>query len=78
MGALYGFVKVDSEQLPAFDDATFAMRLLEEERVLVVPGSSFNVGYHDHFRVTFLPEAKVISDVFGRIDRLLGSWRRDR
>jgi alanine-synthesizing transaminase len=33
-------------------------RLLETEGVLVVPGSSFNVPYRNHFRVTLLPEAR--------------------
>jgi alanine-synthesizing transaminase len=39
--------------------------------VLVVPGSSFNVPYRDHFRVTLLPEPAVLRDVFARIDRVL-------
>ena len=42
-----------------------------EEGVLVVPGSSFNVPYRNHFRVTLLPEPGVMRDVFARIDRLL-------
>ena len=40
-----------------FDDHAFALELLETEGVLVVPGSSFNVPYRNHFRVTLLPEA---------------------
>ena len=44
---------------------------MEEEGVLVVPGSSFNVPYRNHFRVTLLPEASVMREVFGRIDKLL-------
>ena len=42
--------------------------------MLVVPGSSFNVVYRDHFRVTFLPEVEAIKEVFARIDRLLDAW----
>jgi alanine-synthesizing transaminase len=37
----------------------------------VVPGSSFNVPYRNHFRVTLLPEAPVLREVFARIDRVL-------
>jgi alanine-synthesizing transaminase len=44
---------------------------MEEEGVLVVPGSSFNVPYRNHFRVTLLPEAPVLREVFARIDRVL-------
>jgi alanine-synthesizing transaminase len=54
-----------------FDDHAFALQLLEEEGVLVVPGSGFNVGYRTHFRVTLLPPADVVREVFARIDRLL-------
>jgi alanine-synthesizing transaminase len=39
--------------------------------VLLVPGSSFNVPYRNHFRVTLLPEASVLREVFSRIDRVL-------
>ena len=30
--------------------------MLETEDVLIVPGSSFNVPYRNHFRVTLLPQ----------------------
>ena len=40
--------------------------------MLIVPGSSFNVPYRDHFRVTLLPQAEVMGEVFTRIDRALG------
>ena len=43
----------------------------EVEGVLVVPGSSFNVHYRNRFRVTLLPEAGTIGEVFRRIDSLL-------
>ena len=70
-GALYAFPRVVGAAARGFDDHHFALRLLEDEGVLVVPGSSFNVPYRDHFRVTLLPEADVLSDVFARIDRTL-------
>jgi alanine-synthesizing transaminase len=50
------------------------MELLTREHVLVVPGSSFNVPYNDHLRLTFLPDEETIREVFIRIDRLLGDW----
>ncbi len=45
--------------------------MLEEEDVLIVPGTSFNVPYRDHFRVTLLPEAPMLREVFTRIERVL-------
>ena len=77
-GALYGFVGVKNEALPDFDDARFAMALLEKKHVLVVPGSSFNVEYRDHFRVTLLPDEDTLSEVFGRMESLLDDWSAGR
>jgi alanine-synthesizing transaminase len=70
-GALYAFVRANRDVLPDFDDNAFAMALLEEKHVLVVPGSSFNVEYTDHFRITVLPDEEMIRTVFQRIESLL-------
>ena len=77
MGALYAFPGVSAATraaLPDFDDGRFAMELLEREHVLLVPGSSFNVPYRHHFRMTLLPDEETISEVFVRIERLLDRW----
>ncbi len=70
-GALYAFPGIDTARCPGFDDHAFALELLERECVLVVPGSSFNVAYRNHLRLTLLPEAEVMTDVFARIERTL-------
>ena len=70
-GALYGFPAVIGDAARGFDDHAFALEMLETEDVLIVPGSSFNVPYRNHFRVTLLPEASVLREVFARIDRVL-------
>jgi alanine-synthesizing transaminase len=70
-GSMYAFVGVDTGKLPGFDDQQFAMDLLEQQHVLVAPGSSFNVDYRNYFRITLLPQSKIIDDVFGRIDKVL-------
>jgi alanine-synthesizing transaminase len=70
-GALYGFPAVVGDAARGFDDHAFALQLLEEQDVLVVPGSSFNVPWRNHFRVTLLPEADVLREVFARIERVL-------
>jgi len=44
-GAMYGFIGVDTRDLPEFDDQQFALDLLEQKHVLVAPGVSFNVPY---------------------------------
>lgn len=70
-GALYAFPAVVGEAALGFDDHQFAVELLEHESVLIVPGSSFNVPYRSHFRVTLLPEPEQLREVFARIERTL-------
>jgi alanine-synthesizing transaminase len=70
-GALYAFPEVVGDAAVDFDDQAFALELLEEEDVLVVPGSGFNVPGSRHFRITLLPDAGLIREVFTRIDRAL-------
>ncbi len=70
-GAMYAFVRVRTDRLPDFDDNEFGLALLEEKGILIAPGSSFNVAYRDHFRMTLLPDGKTIRRVIGQIDELL-------
>lgn len=69
MGAMYGFVGVRVPELPGFDDQQFALDLLDQRQVLIVPGSSFNVPYRNHFRITLLPEAALMERVIDTIDQ---------
>ena len=70
-GSMYAFIGVDTNLLPGFDDEVFALELLEQQHVLVAPGSSFNTRYRDHFRITSLPDSDQLADVFGRIEAVL-------
>ncbi|MEO0421537.1 MAG: aminotransferase class I/II-fold pyridoxal phosphate-dependent enzyme [Pseudomonadota bacterium] len=74
-GAIYAFLRVRDDVVPSFDDEAFAMELLEQQHVLVVPGSSFNFPQRDHLRITLLPDREMLEDVFRRIHEVLGSWR---
>jgi alanine-synthesizing transaminase len=71
MGAMYAFVGVNREKLPNFDDQKFALELLERKHVLIAPGTSFNVPYTNHFRLTLLPDWDTMREVFARIESLL-------
>ncbi|MFC5571344.1 aminotransferase class I/II-fold pyridoxal phosphate-dependent enzyme [Lysobacter yangpyeongensis] len=73
-GALYAFPAVTGDAAIGFDDHRFALELLETEDVLVVPGSSFNVPYRNHFRVTLLPQPDDLREVFRRIERVLDRY----
>jgi len=73
-GSMYAFVGVNPMVLPDFDDQQFALDLLEQQHVLIAPGASFNVPYGNHFRVTNLPDAATLREVFARIEQLLTSY----
>jgi alanine-synthesizing transaminase len=76
-GAMYAFVRVKTELLKhPFDDRAFTLQLLEKKHVLVAPGSSFNVPYRDHFRITLLPDADLTRDVLARVDDQLHELAR--
>jgi alanine-synthesizing transaminase len=77
-GALYAFPRVRADRLPAFDDGTFALRLLERESVLVVPGASFNVSASRQFRLTLLPQPAELREVFARIERVLAGMAAEQ
>jgi alanine-synthesizing transaminase len=73
-GAMYAFIGVRTDLLPDFDDQQFALDLLEHKHVLIAPGTSFNTPYNNYFRITNLPRAEVLTDVFARIEDLLDSY----
>jgi alanine-synthesizing transaminase len=77
-GAMYAFVGVDRSVLPGFDDAAFALELLQQKHVLIAPGVSFNVDYNNHFRITLLPEKAMLETVFVRIEELLDVYAAEK
>jgi alanine-synthesizing transaminase len=70
-GAMYAFINVDPNRLPGFDDEAFALELLEQQHVLIAPGSSFNTPYRHYFRITTLPDSNQLAEVFRRMEIVL-------
>lgn len=73
-GAMYGYIRFNQEQLGGLSDKRFALELLEQKHILLAPGTSFNVPYSDHFRITNLPTAERMSHVFGLMEELLETY----
>jgi len=73
--ALYMFPKLDLRMYPIANDQDFAYSLLDQEKVLIVQGTGFNWGEHDHFRLVFLPNADDLTEAVGRIARFLEGYR---
>lgn len=70
-GSMYAFIGVNTNLIPDFDDEAFALELLEQQHVLIAPGSSFNTNYRDHFRITTLPTSDQLGNVFERLETVL-------
>lgn len=75
-GAMYAFPAINTTLFDAFDDQRFAMELLERKHVLIAPGSSFNVPYRNHFRLTTLPTSRKIETVFERMEEVLETMQQ--
>jgi alanine-synthesizing transaminase len=74
-GAMYAFPAIDTTLFEAFDDQKFAMDLLETKHVLIAPGSSFNVPYRNHLRLTTLPTGRKMQIVFERMEEVLDTMQ---
>jgi alanine-synthesizing transaminase len=77
-GAIYAFVRIRRELLPDLDDARFALELLNRRHIFITPGHGFNVPYRDHFRITLLPEAAQMAEVFASMETLLAEHASGR
>jgi alanine-synthesizing transaminase len=76
--AMYLFPKIDPKMYPIEDDQKFILKLLEEERVLVVQGSGFNWPTPDHIRVVFLPHEEELNKAITRMSRFFDRQRANR
>jgi aminotransferase len=67
-GAFYAFPQVTATGM---DDETFAQKLLEEERVAVVPGSAFGAGGEGFVRCSYATAYEKIEEALSRMDRFM-------
>lgn len=75
-GALYGFVKVDTERFNITDDERFILDLLRDKHILFVHGRAFNWPEPDHFRVVFLQYRRDIREACEKLDDFLKTYRQ--
>ncbi len=67
-GAFYAFPSI---VMTGMDDETFAKKLLEEERVAVVPGNSFGAGGEGFVRCSYATAYEKIEEALMRMDRFM-------
>ncbi len=73
-GAFYAFPRISSTGL---DSETFAMRLLEEEKVAVVPGNAFGPSGEGHVRACYATSEESIREAIRRMARFVTGLREE-
>tara|TARA_Y100001970_G_C14206589_1_gene844411 strand:- start:774 stop:1982 length:1209 start_codon:yes stop_codon:yes gene_type:complete len=72
-GAFYMFVKINHKKYSK-DDKSFALNLLNEQKVLIVHGSGFSKKYGSgHFRLVYLADILLLEESFDKIDLFLNN-----
>lgn len=74
-GALYLFPRLDPEIYRIENDEKFVLKLLQQEKVLLVQGTAFNWPDTNHLRVVSLARREDMEKVIGKIDRFLKHYR---
>ena len=71
LGAFYAFPNI---AVTGMDDETFAEKLLEEERVAVVPGSAFGTGGEGFVRCSYATAYEKIEEALHRIEHFMQKY----
>lgn len=74
--AFYIFPKIDIKKFNITDDNKFALDLLKQKRVLVVPGRGFNWPEPDHFRIVYLPRVQVLQEAAKKLSSFFENYRQ--
>ncbi len=69
--AFYLFPKIDTAALGFKTDKEFALSLLEEKKILVIPGSGFYCKDNNHFRIVALPNTEDLSTAIKAIGEFI-------
>lgn len=74
--AFYIFPKIDIKKFNITDDNKFALDLLKQKRVLVVPGRGFNWPDPDHFRIVYLPRVQVLQEAAKKLSSFFETYQQ--
>nr|WP_306792864.1 aminotransferase class I/II-fold pyridoxal phosphate-dependent enzyme [Collinsella urealyticum] len=74
--AFYIFPKIDVKRFNITDDEQFALDLLHEKHILIVPGKGFNWHKPDHFRVVYLPRRRVLTECMEDLADFMETYRQ--
>ena len=74
--AFYIFPKIDTKRFGITDDNRFALDLLKQKRILVVPGKGFNWPEPDHFRIVYLPRIPVLQEAADKLKGFMSVYHQ--
>jgi len=74
--AMYHYFSIDLELYNFTQDDELALTFLQEEHVLMVPGSAFNHRSGCHFRIVFLPHMDDLAEAITKLKSFLLRHRR--
>lgn len=74
-GAIYLFPRLDPAHFDVADDVKLVLDILEQEKVLLVQGSAFNITDTHHLRIVFLPRLDELENALQKLANVLDQYR---
>ncbi len=74
--AFYIFPRLDPNKFHITDDEQFQLDLLQDKRVLIVPGKGFNWSTPGYFRIVYLPRRAILGEALDKLEEFLGYYRQ--
>ncbi len=74
-GAIYLFPSLSPTSFHVADDVKLVLKILKQEKVLLVQGSAFNLKDTNHLRIVFLPRVEELEDALHKVARVLEQHR---
>ena len=75
-GALYCFIKVESDKFNITNDEQMVLDLLKQKQILLVHGTGFNWKKPDHFRLVFLPNKQILTEAITRMGDFFANYQQ--
>lgn len=72
----YIFPRLDTKKFGITDDKKFAVDLLRQKKILIVPGTGFHWDTPDHFRIVYLPKMQELETGMQELADFLSSYRQ--
>lgn len=74
-GAIYMFPRLDPSVYTIKKDVDLVLDILDQEKILLVQGSAFNIEDQQHLRLVFLPREDELKQAMKKIARVLEQYR---